>query len=190
MVLLVLAATNLTMTFNEIVTAGTSTNNIYIKRFSDDAVIQTIASNSGSVSGSGTTNVTVALVALSNSTKYFVAFDDQAFKDSQGLIFGYYDHFTKERKPYTKKTFWSFTTGVLSTDSFELNSKFLIYPNPTTGIINLKSEFNGEFIIVNQLGQAVKTFKVIANNVNSINVDNLPQGIYFIKGTDGSKIGS
>ena len=184
-------ATNLTMTFNEIVTAGTSTNNIYIKRFSDDAVIQTIASNSGSVSGSGTTNITVALAALATSTKYYVAFDDQAFKDNQGLIFGYYDHFTKERKSFKNKSFWSFTTGVLSTDSFELNSKFAIYPNPTSGgIVNVKSDFDGDFQIVNQIGQVIKAFKVTANTVNIINVENIAQGIYFIKATDGGKIGS
>lgn len=179
------------MTFNEIVTAGTSTNNIYIKRFSDDAVIQTIASNSGSVSGSGTTNITVALAALATSTKYYVAFDDQAFKDNQGLIFGYYDHFTKERKSFKNKSFWSFTTGVLSTDSFELNSKFAIYPNPTSGgIVNVKSDFDGDFQIVNQIGQVIKAFKVTANTVNIINVENIAQGIYFIKATDGGKIGS
>lgn len=181
--------TNLTMTFNKNVFAGTSFNNIYIKRFSDDALIQTIPSNSGSVSGSGTSNIIITLSALSSSTMYYITFDDQAFKDNQGVIFGYYNHLTKERKGYTNKNFWSFTTGVLGTDSFELNSKFSIYPNPTNGIVKINADFDGNFIIVNNLGQTVKTFKVTESKESTINIEELATGIYFVKGTDGSKIG-
>lgn len=81
-------------------------------------------------------------------------------------------------------------TTFLGNEEFELNSKFTIYPNPTSVIVNIKSDFDGDFQIVNQLGQTVKVFKVIANNINTINIENLSQGIYFIKGSDATKIGS
>jgi len=82
------------------------------------------------------------------------------------------------------------TVTVLSTEDFALNSKFVIYPNPSNGIVNIKTEFGGDYKIINQLGQTVKIFKVDANAVNTINVENLANGIYFIKAISGTKIGS
>ena len=183
------ATSNLTLTFNEPVFAGTSNNNIYIKRFSDNITVQTIPSNSGSVTGLGTTNITVALSPLAASTQYYVTFDDQAFKDNQGVIFGYYNHQTRERKGYNNKIFWSFSTGVLSVESFELNSKILIFPNPSNDIINVKSDFDGDFQIINQIGQIVKEFKTNSGILNTITINDLNNGLYFIKGNDGNKYG-
>lgn len=77
----------------------------------------------------------------------------------------------------------------LGTSSFELNTKFTMFPNPTNGIVNIQSDFDGDFIIVNQIGQTVKSFKVISNKVNVINIEALASGIYFVKGTDGYNIG-
>jgi hypothetical protein len=54
--------------------------------------------------------------------------------------------------------------------------------------MNIKSDFDGDFQIVNQLGQTVRTFKVISNTINSINLTSLSDGIYFVKGTDGTKM--
>lgn len=58
-------------------------------------------------------------------------------------------------------------------------SNLTIYPNPTTGIINLSdiSKIGETIIISNVLGQVVKTVKT--NNV--IDISNLPQGIYFLQ---------
>lgn len=77
---------------------------------------------------------------------------------------------------------------VLGAESFENKSTFKIYPNPTEGLFKMNSAFNGDFIIVNQLGQTVKTFKVNSNVENIINVENLSDGIYFIKETNGTQI--
>lgn len=181
--------TNLTLSFNEAVTTGTSNNTIYIKRFSDDAIIQTIASNSGSVSGSGTTNITISLAPLSNNTQYYVTFDEQAFKDNQGLIFGYYDSIEKERKSYTNKLFWTFTTSVLSANLFELNSNFNIYPNPCKSKLNVNSNLDGQITLLNQLGQIIKEEKIIAGNLKEISTDNLSNGVYFVKFINNNKEG-
>ncbi|MEO8516579.1 MAG: T9SS type A sorting domain-containing protein, partial [Flavobacterium sp.] len=77
---------------------------------------------------------------------------------------------------------------VLGTPSFEANQKFVIYPNPNSGVVNIKSDFDGDFQIVNQLGQTVKTFKIMMNTVNTINLDNLSDGIYFVRGANQTKI--
>jgi hypothetical protein len=77
----------------------------------------------------------------------------------------------------------------LGASSFELNTKFTMYPNPTNGIVNIQSDFDGDFILVNQIGQTVKSFKVVSNKVNLINIETLASGIYFVKGTDGYNVG-
>jgi hypothetical protein len=80
------------------------------------------------------------------------------------------------------------TVTVLGNDTFEDAIKFSIYPNPSNGYINIKSDFDGQFIIVNQLGQTVKSFNVISNTENRIMVDSFADGIYFVKGINGTKI--
>ncbi|MFB9098324.1 T9SS type A sorting domain-containing protein [Flavobacterium jumunjinense] len=82
------------------------------------------------------------------------------------------------------------TVTVLGSENFESISNFSIYPNPTNGLLNINADFDGQFIIANQLGQTVKTFTVSSNITNIVNVDNLADGIYFIKGTNGLKTSS
>ncbi|CAM3976104.1 hypothetical protein FLCU109888_12060 [Flavobacterium cucumis] len=83
-----------------------------------------------------------------------------------------------------------FTVTTLGTGTFENKFQFVIYPNPNSGLLNIDSNFDGEFLIVNQLGQTVKTFKVNSSIENSINVESLADGIYYIKGTNGTQISS
>ena len=63
----------------------------------------------------------------------------------------------------------------------------MIYPNPSQGIINIKSELDTDLNIINQSGQIVKTVKVTADNINTIHIENLSDGIYFIRDTKGNK---
>ncbi|MNQ39550.1 hypothetical protein D3C85_531750 [compost metagenome] len=76
----------------------------------------------------------------------------------------------------------------LATTDFETKSKFLMYPNPSKGTLNILSDTDGDFKIVNQLGQTVKTFKVTNSTTNMIDLEYLNNGIYFIQGTNGTKI--
>jgi hypothetical protein len=78
----------------------------------------------------------------------------------------------------------NFTT--LDTKDFEKESKFVMYPNPTDSKINIKSDLGGNFYIVSQLGQIVKTFTVNSNTDTIINVGDLNEGVYFVKGTTAS----
>lgn len=79
--------------------------------------------------------------------------------------------------------------GILGTTNFVNTKSFRIYPNPTNGsIVSITSDFDGNFEIINQLGQIVKTISVTANEVNSVNLEQLSNGVYFIKGTNGTKM--
>lgn len=80
------------------------------------------------------------------------------------------------------------TVTVLDNDSFELVSKFKLYPNPNNGILNIDSKLDGNIMITNQLGQVVKRFDVKANTINTINVQDLSDGTYFVKGSNGTTI--
>ncbi|AYN04966.1 T9SS type A sorting domain-containing protein [Flavobacterium sp. 140616W15] len=75
----------------------------------------------------------------------------------------------------------------LATTDFEEKSKFMIYPNPSQGIVNVKSDHDTDLSIINQSGQILKTVKVTADTVNTINVENLSDGIYFIREMKGNK---
>ncbi len=79
--------------------------------------------------------------------------------------------------------------ATLSNSSFVLNKTFLLYPNPSNGSsVKIKSDFDGDFQVINQLGQVVKTFKINSNSINTIDINSLSDGIYFVKGSDGSKV--
>ncbi len=75
----------------------------------------------------------------------------------------------------------------LATKDFEERSKFMIYPNPSQGIVNVKSDHDTDLSIINQSGQILKTVKVTADTINTINVENLSDGIYFIREMKGNK---
>ncbi|MDQ5930550.1 MAG: trimeric autotransporter adhesin [Bacteroidota bacterium] len=72
------------------------------------------------------------------------------------------------------------SVAVLANDSFEKTNSFVLYPNPSKGIVTIDSQINGDFEITNQLGQKVTQFKVKEGS-NTINLESLAEGVYFIK---------
>ncbi|EJL63740.1 T9SS type A sorting domain-containing protein, partial [Flavobacterium sp. CF136] len=76
--------------------------------------------------------------------------------------------------------------NTLANPDFEEKSKFIMYPNPSKGIVNIECDSDGDLNIINQLGQTIKTVKVSSNRINTINIEGLADGIYFIR-EKGSK---
>lgn len=76
--------TQLQIVFNESIQKGTG--NIFIKRFSDNAVVQTIDVATGSVTVSNNT-ATISINTLANSIAYYIEVDAGAFKDVAGNNF-------------------------------------------------------------------------------------------------------
>lgn len=71
----------------------------------------------------------------------------------------------------------------------ELNqNEFKIYPNPSKGIVNIVTPYEGNYIIIDQLGKTIKSFDLHENIVNTLNLENLSEGTYFIKSISDSKI--
>lgn len=75
-------------------------------------------------------------------------------------------------------------TGTLGKSNFNLDTTDLIYPNPSKGLFNVKSEVDATAITVyNMLGRSIKVF----NNLNSFDISELPNQIYFVKIEDKNK---
>lgn len=90
---------NLVLTFSEAVTAqGTGNNDVIIYKTSDGSIVETIDIQSGQISGSGTTTITInPSTDLAEGTTYEVIIEDEALKDSGG------DY-------YTQRVTWRFQT--------------------------------------------------------------------------------
>ncbi len=72
---------------------------------------------------------------------------------------------------------WNENLSALSVDENSL-SQFSIYPNPTTGYLNI--EYPKELLsitVFNQIGQKVLTF----NNTKTVDISSLANGMYFVK---------
>jgi hypothetical protein len=76
----------------------------------------------------------------------------------------------------------------LAYPDFENKSKFIMHPNPSRGIVNVQSDYDGDLNITNQLGQNIKTIKVSSDVINIINIESFADGIYFITEKKESKL--
>ena len=74
-------------------------------------------------------------------------------------------------------------TGLSIDENFA--SKFSVYPNPTSKLINISSTEQVDRVdLFNPLGQIVLSK---TNNVTKLNVENLKQGLYVLKLYSGDK---
>ena len=78
---------------------------------------------------------------------------------------------------------------VSSVDNEELKSGFLVYPNPSSGIVNLGNENNSEydFTISNLVGQIVFDGKISSYSNQSIDLSQFSKGIYSIEFTNNTQ---
>ncbi len=72
------------------------------------------------------------------------------------------------------------TTGV-----FDVNSGLVVYPNPTTGIIKIKSEKAYNVVITDVTGKVIKRVK-LDGGINEIDISTQASGLYIIKLQSGS----
>ena len=76
------------------------------------------------------------------------------------------------------------TTGVMPSPT-ELKSSLSIYPNPTNGELNISVnsavETLNEIVVINMIGQQVKTIKGQNKDYYSIDLSGMSKGIYFVK---------
>jgi hypothetical protein len=90
--------------------------------------------------------------------------------------------------PFWYDRFWAkYATSLLGLEENNISNNYSVYPNPTTGILNFKSETNiSKVLIYNMLGQLVQQEKVNALE-GTINIEKLAQGTYLVKVNDIDK---
>ena len=72
------------------------------------------------------------------------------------------------------------TTGV---EDFQVATKFSVYPNPTSGLLSIKTEDNNpgsEYRIINLLGKQV-TRGLLNSNTTQVDMNQFSPGIYFVE---------
>ncbi len=96
----------------------------------------------------------------------------------------------------TSGAFTAFTVDILANnaaiagiDEILLNSDFAVYPNPSTGLITIRSKSNSnvKVEILNLLGENVY-YETISSGNQSLNLQHLPNGIYTLKISENEKI--
>jgi hypothetical protein len=61
------------------------------------------------------------------------------------------------------------------------------YPNPSTGIVNLKASANSNVEVFNTIGELVKIVK-LENSNSQIDLSNLAKGVYFVNINSGNAV--
>lgn len=91
---------------------------------------------------------------------------------------------TDNQGHYSEPSYAVVEVGVLCVDDMEI--KFSIYPNPTHGVLNVKTNcasFN--YAIFNRLGQLIDSGSAIGGQ--QIEIDGLTKGLYFIRLVSGKQ---
>jgi len=80
------------------------------------------------------------------------------------------------------------TTSSTGIADINFENKFSIFPNPTTGILNINSKDNNKFslILFNSIGKKIEETQSIQHL--QLNINNYPAGIYFIQIQTGNNL--
>lgn len=85
------------------------------------------------------------------------------------------------QNPATKAIMQSkVATDALSNNSFASASKFKVYPNPSTGIVKIKTESPVDVVVMDITGKTVYTMNQVTSD-SQLNLSSLQKGIYMAK---------
>lgn len=90
------------------------------------------------------------------------------------------NYYRLKQTDYNKKASYSKIAYINAEENSQLYS---LYPNPNQGEFNLYSNSKNEhddFVIVNMMGQVIQEGQ-LSSGINSVNIQEVPSGIYFIK---------
>lgn len=74
---------------------------------------------------------------------------------------------------------WALGNDLTGVSENETAEGFRVFPNPTTGVVNIVGAPDGEYRITNVMGQTLMT-GVLKADSQQINISSLPSGMYFI----------
>lgn len=71
---------------------------------------------------------------------------------------------------------------------YSTGTHFIVFPNPSNGSITIQAVQEGNYTIVNELGQAVQGFQLNASNNYTKVIDNLSSGLYVLVDMQGQQL--
>jgi hypothetical protein len=76
------------------------------------------------------------------------------------------------------------TNFALSTTDFEQSNEIFVYPNPSTGVLNIKVPYNfglpTKYVITNSLGQIMEDKTIVSDSDLTFSTSRFSDGIYFL----------
>jgi hypothetical protein len=69
-----------------------------------------------------------------------------------------------------------------------INETVSVFPNPSTGEFTVHATIDGQYSIINELGQSIKTFTFNNSNQYAIQIQGLKPGVYFITGNSKDQL--
>jgi len=157
-----------TMTFSEDVKLGAGNLNVY--KVNTTTPVLSIPLTAAMINGKVVT-VTYAVTqsGLDKNARYYVLVDGAAIKDNAGNAFA----------GVTDVAAWTFRTGNFLTGTDPLvNGSLKVYPNPFVDVVHFDTSSTlSKVIVTNIAGQVVKE---VVNPTNSIQLNELRSGVYFI----------
>ncbi len=100
---------------------------------------------------------------------------DGSWNDVQGVV-----NLFKKTRAFYDATFDKKTLGVETVEKD--NNALRVYPNPSSSYLLLQSEFSSETLhLYNVLGETVRTVKTDDKGSCIINIQDLPNGVYFCR---------
>ncbi len=157
----------LSFTLSEAVKLSTAGGSLKITKVGATTASVTVPLTSAMISGS-VVSVTYTS-GLDKNTDYFVTVDANALEDLAGNKFA----------GITASNTWTFKTGAnFATPVNVVNGSLKVYPNPFVDYVNVvtTSEMS-KVVVTNIAGQVVKE---VVNPSNTIQLDGLRSGVYFI----------
>lgn len=123
----------------------------------------------------------IYLIGASNGTDTVITENAEFIAEDFGIINEYYYRFFIAK--FAK-------TDTANTNEFA-TSNFVIFPNPVTSDLNIQSKqtftTNAFFEVYDQLGKKVYEQKSLDANLNTLNLEHLNTGLYFLKVTNGNQ---
>lgn len=97
--------------------------------------------------------------------------------NNRGYIVGGWDSLRT-----TRNDVWHFNSQTTALeDHFKEPYALSIYPNPTKGILNIETEFNGQYALYNMGGQLVFEERLIAHETKQLDLTKIKSGFYFYR---------
>lgn len=137
----------------------------------------------GAINPSGTTNTTTNSLYLNNPLNYYSQ-NTSLFWPPIGTISNYNIYQNESKLRYDSAELCRCSTNeTLDLNSFnDVDSNFIVYPNPFNSVLNLKGNFTNAKIEIYDFSSKLIFEKSIDNDSDlSLETSNLASGIYFLK---------